>query len=65
MHRLSPQCVTNLMTAAGAGGGDDRDRIGAQGGKQFEFCDALREIIMIARVAERAGHAAAAGVEDG
>lgn len=53
------------MAAACAGGGDRCGRGGFAGfGEEGEFADFHGEVVAICCVAETAGHAAAAGVED-
>ena len=58
--------VEDLVAAAGAGCGDEGFvGSGADGGKEDEFADLLGEGVVFGFVAEGAGHAAAAGGDEG
>ncbi len=56
--------VVDLMAARRAGGDDDRvAAAAAHGGEEPPFADGARHLVVFPVVAERTGHAAAAGVE--
>src|SRR5262245_33556553 len=53
--------MRHLLAARHAGGGQDgAGRQAARGGQQPTFADLPRDVVVLAGVAERAGHAAAA-----
>src|SRR5215204_4001093 len=64
MHGGFASEVGDVMTATGAGGDDHgARRLVAHGREKPAFANRARDVVMLAGIAERTGHAAAAGVE--
>ena len=63
MQHMAAREMLDLLAATGAVGADQRVGRGLDGGYETVTSDGLGHGVMIGCVAERAGHAAAAGVD--
>src|SRR5271157_5699898 len=63
MYRVDPGQAVNLAATGEAGGDEAGLRVGGRGGKQHPVGQGDADVVVAVLIAERAGHAAAAGIE--